>query len=139
VGRVRITSGTTPLGTGVLDNPPGTDLVVMDDFIYGEPQSIATAVALRSVGAVRTGRGVTIRWRTGSETSTLGFQIYRERGGRRVRVSGAPIPAVFGGTATGHAYSFVDRKAPRTGALRYRIRAVGLDGSASWLGSVSVR
>jgi len=35
VSRVRITSGNAALGTGILDG--GSDLVVMDDFIYGEP------------------------------------------------------------------------------------------------------
>jgi hypothetical protein len=38
VSRVRITSGNTPLGPD--DAPPGTDVVAMDDFIYGEPQSL---------------------------------------------------------------------------------------------------
>lgn len=33
---VRITSGSTPIGAGV-NEAAGTDLVVMDDFIYGEP------------------------------------------------------------------------------------------------------
>lgn len=38
VGRVRITSGSIPLGAN--ENPPfGSDVVVMDDFIYGEPQA----------------------------------------------------------------------------------------------------
>jgi hypothetical protein len=37
IGRVRITSGNAALGAGINDSPPGTDLVVMDDFIYGEP------------------------------------------------------------------------------------------------------
>jgi hypothetical protein len=36
VGRVRITSGNSALGQN--DAPPGVDVVVMDDFIYGEPQ-----------------------------------------------------------------------------------------------------
>src|SRR5215475_6887154 len=39
IGRVRITSGNAALGAGVNDLPPTTDLVVMDDFIYGEPTS----------------------------------------------------------------------------------------------------
>lgn len=43
VGRVRITSGNTALGAGVTDqNGNGRDLVVMDDFIFGEP--VASAV-----------------------------------------------------------------------------------------------
>jgi hypothetical protein len=40
IGRVRITSGNAALGPN--DNPPGTDVVVMDDFIYAEPQGAVT-------------------------------------------------------------------------------------------------
>jgi hypothetical protein len=36
IARVRITSGNTPMGPGVIDGG-GTDLVVLDDFIYAEP------------------------------------------------------------------------------------------------------
>jgi hypothetical protein len=43
VSRVRITSGNTPLGPS--DAPPGSDVVAMDDFIYGEPQAIVPGCA----------------------------------------------------------------------------------------------
>lgn len=43
VARVRITSGNAALGPGVNDGG-GTDLVVMDDFIYAEPQAVAGAI-----------------------------------------------------------------------------------------------
>ena len=43
VARVRITSGNAALGP--VDNPPGTDVVAMDDFIYGEPQATVNACA----------------------------------------------------------------------------------------------
>ena len=50
VSRVRVTAGNTALGTGVNDsNGSPTDLVVADDFLYGEPQAIpepATTVLL---------------------------------------------------------------------------------------------
>jgi len=39
IGHVRIFSGNAALGPD--DKPPGTDVVAMDDFIYGEPQSEA--------------------------------------------------------------------------------------------------
>jgi len=39
VARVRITSGDTALGPGVFD-APGRDLVVMDNFIFGEPVAV---------------------------------------------------------------------------------------------------
>ena len=42
VARVRITSGDTPIGADAIDDVKGAgqkhDLVVMDDFIYGEPR-----------------------------------------------------------------------------------------------------
>ena len=39
IARVRITTGTAALGP--TDNPSqGVDIVVMDDFIYAEPQAI---------------------------------------------------------------------------------------------------
>lgn len=44
VSRVRITSGNAALGAGVVDGSGGRDLVVMDDFIYGEP-GLAVSVA----------------------------------------------------------------------------------------------
>ena len=44
VARVRITSGDTPIGADAADNVKGAgqkrDIVVMDDFIYGEPRAI---------------------------------------------------------------------------------------------------
>ena len=39
VGRVRITCGNAALGS--LESVPTADLVVMDDFIYGEPRTLA--------------------------------------------------------------------------------------------------
>ena len=40
VARVDIVSGKSGLFPGLLDSIPGKDVVVMDDFIYGEPQAI---------------------------------------------------------------------------------------------------
>jgi len=39
ISRVRITSGNTALGPGVTE-ASGRDLVVMDDFIFGEPTAV---------------------------------------------------------------------------------------------------
>jgi len=41
VSRVRITSGNAALGPD--DSPPVTDVVVMDDFVYGEPHALLSA------------------------------------------------------------------------------------------------
>jgi hypothetical protein len=37
IARVRITTGNNALGAGIIEALPTRDLVVMDDFIYGEP------------------------------------------------------------------------------------------------------
>ncbi|HEY3172314.1 MAG TPA: hypothetical protein VGK86_07025 [Thermoanaerobaculia bacterium] len=42
VGRVRITSGNVALGPATNDAPTAADVVVMDDFIYAEPQGVVT-------------------------------------------------------------------------------------------------
>ena len=92
---------------------------------------VATSVQLRSASAARTTRGVLVRWRTGSEVGLLGFHVYRERAGERVRLTRTLI-RTRGGTF-GAAYSWLDRRAPRKMA-RYWIRALRVDGSRTWLG-----
>lgn len=55
IGSVRITSGNAALGAGINDtNGNPTDLVVMDDFIYGEPVAVPepSTLILGGVGAL---------------------------------------------------------------------------------------
>ena len=55
-----ITSGTNPLASGTTDIPAGgVNLVVMDDFIYGEPQALAVPApaSLSLLGASLAGMG----------------------------------------------------------------------------------
>jgi hypothetical protein len=98
-------------------------------------ESELLAVTISSFKAVKSHRGVLVRWRTGTEADMLGFHLYRERAGRRVRVDKRLIPA--NGSISGARYSFLDRRAPH-GKLRYRLQAVGIDGSREWFGPVGV-
>ena len=54
IGRVRITTGNAALGPGVLDTVPlaATDLVVMDDFIFGNPIPEGSTFAGAAISAV---------------------------------------------------------------------------------------
>jgi hypothetical protein len=90
------------------------------------------AVTVRGLSAVRTGRRATIRWRTASALGTLGFNVFREVRGVRTRVSTRLIRARAAGR-----YVCVDRHA--VPGARYRLQAVGLDGSRTWYGPIVVR
>ena len=100
------------------------------------PAQLPTAVTVRALDAVRDAKGVRIRWQTGSETGLLGFNVYREVAGRRVRASRALVPS-FGRTS-GHAYAWVDRSTPRTATVRYWLQTVSFGGARSWLGPATV-
>jgi len=88
---------------------------------------------LLGITASRTAAGTLVRWRTGSEIQTLGFNVYRELKGKSVRLNPRLIAASGRGS-----YSFLDRKAPKAGGVRYSIQTVGLDGSRSWYGPAQV-
>jgi hypothetical protein len=89
-----------------------------------------TAVQLRTFSAVRSARGVVLRWRTAGEARTLGYNLYVQRGGKRVRVNRALIGCTF--QSAGHSYSYVHRQAGG-GAVAYWLEAVGADGTRTWL------
>lgn len=92
-----------------------------------------TPVELRSFSARRTlGGGAVLRWRTASEIDFLGFNVYRQVNGRRVRLNRRLIAAKsLGSGLTGGAYSWRDRargkKVPSK--ARYVLEAVHLDGT----------
>lgn len=93
-----------------------------------------TAVTLRSFGATQVGGDVVLRWRTASVLETLGFDVYREVRGKRVKVNRSLIA-----TRSTGSYSFVDRRAPRSiRGVRYWLRVTAIDGSRRWLARAPV-
>ena len=95
---------------------------------------IGLAATFRSIAAARTSKGVMVRWSTASESQMLGFHVYRQVNGKRVRVNRTLIAAKGRG-----GYSFLDRKAPRGAkGLRYWLQVVNLDGSRTWYGPARV-
>ena len=95
-------------------------------------QSQPTAVSLSSLWATKTAKGTVVRWRTSQESQLLGFHVYRMQG-KPLKLNRTLIRSVSGGTTRGHAYSWLDRT-PSKGAARYRIQAVTLNGTRSWIG-----
>jgi hypothetical protein len=103
-----------------------------DDVVF--EAGIAASVSFRGLSAVRMGHGVLVRWRAAADIETLGFNVYREVKGTRVRVNARLIRASARGL-----YSFLDRKAPRGKHARYWIQVVALDGSRQWHGPARLR
>jgi hypothetical protein len=95
------------------------------------------AVTLYDFRAARSHGGVTLRWRTGTEADTLGFNVFRQQGSRRVRVNRRLLPALGG--LGGSSYSFADRRAPRHRAVRYWLQDVDTHSVRTWHGPVRVR
>jgi hypothetical protein len=112
----------------------GTGSFVVDDVSL--MSCIPTAVTVASTSAVRTSRGVSVRWATGTESGLLGFRVYRQDGPRRVQVNAHMLPAY--GSFTGRQYSVLDRRAPQGRALKYWIAAVHFDGTTTWHGPALV-
>ncbi len=139
-----------PYGTALADldasTPNGTWSLYVEDFDSKDSGSISggwsldigspTAVRLNGFRATLRGNRAVLRWRTATEADLLGFNLYRVGAGKLVRLNRTLITGVFGGTAAGHAYSFLDRAGAR-GAVRYRLQAVGLDGARTWVGTAT--
>lgn len=107
------------------------------DADRGQAPPCPVAVTFRSLTASRTAAGgVLVRWRTASELQMLGYNVYRDVNGRRVRVNSKLIAAANASSA--RTYSYRDRKAGMGKALRYWIQAVNLDGSRRWYGPAQV-
>ncbi len=103
-----------------------------------------TAVEFESFAATAYDRGTFIHWRTGSEADNLGFNLYREEGGRRVLVN----PQIVAGSAlvtgsrvrlgAGRSYRWWDAGSKDPSA-RYWIEDVDLNGDRTLHGPVPVK
>ncbi len=104
--------------------------------------SAPTAVKLISLSATEQGGKVLVSWRTGFEVDNLGFHVYREQGGERVRVTPSLVAgsALFAGVGTaltaGRSYAWWD-PAPVAGAS-YWLEEWDLSGEKRWHGPVVV-
>ncbi|MDQ3875502.1 MAG: hypothetical protein M3322_08175 [Actinomycetota bacterium] len=97
------------------------------------------AVQLQSFTAQRVGKNVVLRWRTASEVNTLGYNVYRQAGAKRVKLNRSLIPAasLIGGSTSSHAYSFRTRIPSLKGAsAKYWLQEVASNGARSWYGPV---
>jgi uncharacterized repeat protein (TIGR01451 family) len=118
------------------DTSPGDDSATDNNVII-----FPSAVGLQSFTATREGSSVLLRWTTGDENNNLGFNLYREVSGRRVRVN----PSLVAGSAllmrnalprhSGRTYSFIDSSG---GAGNYWLEDVDVRGNRIWHGPAAV-
>src|SRR5208337_5371390 len=87
---------------------------------------------------------VVLTWKTGGEAHNLGFNVYREQNGNRVRMN----PSIIAGSAllmsgalpkhAGRSYAWIDPSAGVTGAS-YWLEDIDLNGTRTMYGPVSVQ
>lgn len=114
-------------GAAQLNGAPGA--LIADLAFRTYVAATATAVSFRGASAVRTAKGVLVRWRTAPLLEVLGYNVFREVKGKRVRVNGNLI-----GPSAAGSHSLLDRRAPALERVRYWIQVVNLDGSRAWYG-----
>jgi len=122
-------------GTFSSTSTPGYDVSYQQTLVRLTSNGTPTAFTVSRFGAVAGPHGNVLRWRTGSESGVLGFHLYRQRNGKLVRLTRVPVQAVGG--LRGAAYTWRDPAG--TARSRYRLQAVALDGSRSWLAAAAVR
>ena len=94
------------------------------------PDTVTTG----ALTAKRTRRGVVVGWRTADESRIAGFELYRERSGRPVKLNRTLIRGLQAGSFAGRSYAWLDAQAAPN-AL-YRLQLVRLDGTRAWYGTV---
>lgn len=126
--RVRITSGTSPVGA---DEFPGeTDLAVMDDFIYGEPVSLASLpVSFTAVKAAQKNSGINVEWHVATESNTKEYHVEKSVDGRSFSKA-TTIPAIKNNNSA-VSYNWFDAQ-PNNGSNYYRIKVIAADGDIKY-------
>ena len=102
-------------------------------------QSTATYVTLMSFTATRYSSVLWLNWQTGLETDNLGFNVYREMGGKKVRLNGNWLiagSAIQTGANSGCTYAWPDALVP---GAKYWLEDVDTSGVHTWHGPITPR
>jgi len=151
-GTATITVVTLPTASGIVTN---TATVTADQAdsntanntsTWSETVTAPTKVSLVSFSAHaasgKTGANeVVLTWKTGGESHNLGFNVYREQDGNRVRMN----PSIIAGSGllmtgalpkhAGRSYAWIDPAATSAGAA-YWLEDIGVDGTRTMHGPV---
>jgi hypothetical protein len=102
----------------------------------------ATAVTLTSFTATpMSGGRILVAWHTGYEVDNVGFRLYREQNGHRVRITSSIVPgtaligASLGASNGAREYTFSDTApASDAGPAQYWLEDIDLKGKSTWHG-----
>lgn len=139
----KVISGLIVLSAGgepIVNNAAGSTSNPTVDFGF---VLAPTAIQLESFDAfANTDGSVTLKWSTGGEADNLGFNIYREFGGKREMLNDSPIAgsalrSSANLQASGDSYSWFDAKAV-PGAVYY-LEDIDLAGSTTLHGAISAK
>ncbi len=107
-------------------------------------QCSPTAIHLKGFDAFNYDDAVVLKWQTGYEVNNLGYQLYREQNGQRVRVT----PSVIAGSAlmtsagveltAGYSYAWTDHlsKNDDSSRVQYWLEDIDIDGTSTWHGPI---
>jgi hypothetical protein len=101
-------------------------------IVTGQRLATPTAADVASFDATSGKSGTTLRWTTGSETEILGFNVWRYRSAKAVKLNRTLIRAKRSGQAAGASYRYVDRGPGAKRGLTYRLQLVGPNGRRTW-------
>ena len=103
---------------------------------------VPTAADLEKFTATADGNRTFLQWQTGFEVNNLGFNVYRELNGERVRIN----PSMIAGSAltvgsdvkveAGYSYNWQDDAVDKT--TSYWLEDIDLDGTSTWHGPYGV-
>jgi hypothetical protein len=96
-----------------------------------------TAVDVASFVGRASKKGVTLTWKTMSESEIAGYNVWRFHGAKGVKVNQALVPAK--GVSGGSTYRVLDRTARAGVAYRYSLQIVRKDGKRTWRANAFVR
>ncbi len=146
--RIKVASGngfpsvtntaTVTVPTGFTDPTPADNTNADTDTVTPGAPTAVEMISFTSTGDAA--GGATLQWRTGYEADNLGFNIYRDERGQRVKLNAAMVAgsALLAGRHTiltaGNGYSWTDaRGAAGTG---YWLEEVDTNGVSIWHGPV---
>jgi hypothetical protein len=102
------------------------------------PSSGPTPAAVSSFDATSSRAGATLHWKTASETEILGFNVWRYRGAKGVKVNRTIVRAKRSGEPAGASYRYIDQVRGAKRGLTYRLQLVDLKGKRTWYAAFAI-